>query len=88
MEHHRRTAHTRFGIGSHLVWTTKRRKESLRDDVGRRHRTGRALPAVSILKGHISQDRVHLFVSRPPYVSASHLMPRVKGKSPRQHLRE
>ena len=43
---------------------------------------------VEILKGHVSQDHVHLFVSCPPHVSASYLMQRVKGKSSRILLRE
>ena len=41
-----------------------------------------------ILKGHVSQDQVHLFVSCPPHVSASYLMQRVKGKSSWILLRE
>jgi putative transposase len=42
---------------------------------------------VEILKGHVSQDHVHLFVFCPPHVSASYLMQRVKGKSSRILLR-
>ena len=60
----------------------------LRGDVGLRLRTDRAEPEAEILKGHISQDHVHLFVSCPPHVSASYLMQRVKGKSSRLLLRE
>ncbi len=43
---------------------------------------------VEILKGHVSVDHVHLFVSCPPHVSASYLMQRVKGKSSRRLLQE
>jgi REP-associated tyrosine transposase len=92
MEHYRRTAHTRFDIKFHLVWITKYRKKLLRGDVGLRLRqivrTICAELEVEILKGHISQDHVHLFVSCPPHVSASYLMQRVKGKSSRILLRE
>src|SRR3954451_21164208 len=92
MEHYRRTAPTRFDIKSHLVWITKYRKKILRGDVGARLRrivrTICAEPEVEILKGHVSSDRVHLFVSCPPHVSASCLMRRVKGKSARDLMQE
>ena len=39
---------------------------------------------VEILKGHVSRDHVHLFVSCPPHVSPSDLMQRIKGKSSRK----
>src|SRR5258707_15895220 len=88
MEHYRRTAHTRFDIKFHLVWITKYRKKLLRGDVGLRLRqivrTICAELEVEILKGHVSVDHVHLFVSCPPHVSASYLMQRVKGKSSRR----
>src|SRR5258707_6315575 len=92
MEHYRRTAHTRFDIKFHLVWITKYRKKLLRGDVGLRLRqivrTICAELEVEILKGHVSRDHVHLFVSCPPHVSASYLMQRVKGKSSRRLLQE
>ena len=43
---------------------------------------------VEVLKGHISVDHVHLFVSCPPHVSASDLMQRLKGKSSRKLMQE
>ena len=43
---------------------------------------------VQILKGHVSRDHVHLFVSVPPHVSASKLMQCVKGKTSRKILME
>ncbi len=77
MEHYRRTSHTRFDIKFHLVWITKYRKKLLRGDVGLRLRqivrTICAELEVEILKGHVSVDHVHLFVSCPPHVSASYL---------------
>ena len=92
MEHYRRTAHTRFDIKFHLVWITKYRKKFLRGDVGLRLRTDRANDLYGaggrVLKGHVSADHVHLFVSCPPHVSASYLMQRLKGKSSRQLMQE
>ena len=43
---------------------------------------------VQILKGHISRDHVHLFVSVPPSISASKLMQYIKGKTSRKVLME
>ena len=43
---------------------------------------------VEILKGHVSKDHVHLFVSIPPQVSISNYVKAVKGKSLRKLLSE
>lgn len=43
---------------------------------------------VEILKGHISKDHVHLFVSAPPHISVSQLAQRLKGKSSRKLMQE
>ena len=92
MEHYRRTAHTRFDLKYHFVWITKYRKKLLRADVGVRLRQiVREICSeleVEILKGHVSSDHVHLFVSCPPHVSPSYLMQRVKGKSSRELLQQ
>ena len=69
MEHYRRTAHTRFDLKYHFVWITKYRKKLLRADVAVRLRQlVRDVCSeleVEILKGHVSKDHVHLFVSCP-----------------------
>ena len=43
---------------------------------------------VEILKGHISKDHVHMFVSVPPHLSVSKLVQRMKGKTSRKLLSE
>jgi putative transposase len=92
MEHYRRTSHTRFDLKYHFVWITKYRKKLLQADVGVRLRQiVRDICAeleVEIVKGHVSKDHVHLFVSSPPHVSPSYLMQRIKGKSSRKLLQE
>jgi putative transposase len=40
------------------------------------------------MKGHVSKDHVHIFVSIPPYLSVSDLVKRVKGKTSRKLLSE
>ena len=89
---YRHGAHTVFEIHLHLVWTTKYRKPVMRGDVGLRVRevirqVCRA-EEVDILKGHVSKDHVHLFVSIPPQVTISRLVQRVKGKSSHALLTE
>ena len=43
---------------------------------------------VEIIKGHVSKDHVHLFVSVPPDISVSKLVQRLKGISSRKMLME
>ena len=92
MEHYRRTSHTRFDLKYHFVWITKYRKKLLQADVGVRLRQiVRDICSeleVEIVKGHVSKDHLHLFVSCPPHVSPSYLMQRIKGKSSRKLLQE
>jgi putative transposase len=41
-----------------------------------------------ILKGHVSKDHVHLFVSVPPQVTISRLLQRLKGKTAYKLMQE
>jgi putative transposase len=43
---------------------------------------------VEILRGHISADHVHLFVSVPPHLAISKLVQYLKGKSSYKMLQE
>jgi len=43
---------------------------------------------VEIIKGHISQDHVHLFVSIPPHLAISKLVQYLKGKSSYKMMQE
>ncbi len=43
---------------------------------------------VEIMKGHVSKDHIHLFVSVPPTLSVSKLVQLVKGRSSRKLLQE
>ena len=89
---YRHGAHTVFEIHLHLVWVTKYRKPVLRGEVGVRVRElVRQVcrdQEVEILKGHVSKDHVHLFVSIPPQVTISRFVQRVKGKSSYKLLQE
>ena len=92
MEKYRTSAHTRFDIKYHFVWTTKYRKAvlsgqvaiRLRDLVREVCRTN----DIEILQGHVSPDHVHILVSAPPNMSASKIMQYIKGKSSRKLMME
>ncbi len=43
---------------------------------------------VEIIKGHVSSDHVHLFVSIPPQVTISRFVQQVKGKTSHKLLSE
>jgi putative transposase len=89
MADYRRGAHTVFEIHLHLVWTTKYRRQALVGEVTTRVRDLIrdicAAHEVTIMKGHVAKDHVHLFVSIPPQVTISRLMQWLKGK-PAHHL--
>ena len=73
MEYYRRSSHTVYDIKYHLVWITKYRKPVLRGAIAERVRDliREICKArdVEILKGHVSADHVHIFVSVPPHIS-------------------
>ena len=87
---YRHGAHTVFEIHVHLVWVTKYRRRMLAGDVGVRELIRQVCRSedVEILKGHVSRDHVHLFVSIPPQVTISRLVQRLKGKSSHKMLSE
>jgi len=85
MDAYRHGSHTVFSIHLHLVWITKYRKPVLEGAVafGTRDmiREMCQREGVEIIKGHISKDHVHLFVSIPPQITISRLVQRLKGKT-------
>ena len=92
MQKYRKSSHTVYSLKIHIVWITKYRKPVLRGDIGQRTRDiiREVCKAheVDILKGHISKDHVHIFVSKPPHISESDLVKWVKGRSSRKLLME
>ena len=88
MAEYREGAHTVYDIKYHLVWVTKYRYQILRGEIAERARDViRQIcmaREIAILKGHVSRDHVHLFVSVPPRISVSRMVQYIKGKSSRQ----
>ena len=92
MENYRTSSHSVYDIKYHIVWITKFRKPILTGIVGERVRELiREICRqhdVDIIKGHVSKDHVHIFVSVPPNISVSKLVQRLKGKSSYKLLTE
>jgi putative transposase len=92
MENYRKSSHTVYDIKYHIVWITKYRKPVLRADIAVRLRNLiREICKsndVEIIKGHVSRDHVHIFVSAPPHISVSQLVKLLKGKTSRKLMME
>jgi len=74
----------------HIVWITKYRKKALVGEVAVKVRDliREICKAndIEIIKGHVSKDHVHLFISAPPYLAISQIVQSIKGKSSRKLL--
>jgi putative transposase len=92
MENYRKSSHTIYDIKYHIVWITKYRKPVVRGEIAERLRDliREICKArdVEILKGHVSRDHVHVFLSVPPHLSVSQLVQSLKGKTSRKLLME
>jgi len=92
MEKYRKSSHTVYDLKYHIIWITKYRKPVLGGEVSKRVRElireiCKSMD-VEIVKGHISRDHVHLFVSVPPHISVSKLVQSLKGKTSRKLMLE
>ena len=74
------------------MWITKYRKSVLVGPVAERARELIRdickANEVEIIKGHVSKDHIHMFVSVPPKLSISKLMQYIKGKTSHKMLFE
>ena len=78
-------SHTVFNIEYHFVWVVKYRYKVLTEDVALRVRelvrqTCESFE-IRIIKGVVSKDHVHIFVSAPPTMAPSEIMRRIKGRT-------
>ena len=87
MVDYRRGSHTVYNIEYHFVWVTKYRYKILRAEVAERARELIRHSCLSreirILKGHVSQDHIHLLVWCPRKLSPAAVMQYLKGRSSR-----
>jgi putative transposase len=80
-------SHSVYDIKYHFVWVTKYRHDVLTGEIGERTREiirqccfARDL---TIIKGSVGKDHIHLLVSCPPKLSPSSIIQYLKGRSSR-----
>lgn len=92
MNEYRHGSHTVFMIHLHLVWITNYCKPILQGEVAYRVREPiREIcrqEKVEIIKGNVSKEHIHLFISMPPQVTISRLVQKMKGETSYKLLRE
>ena len=85
MTEYRHGPHTVYDIQYHMVWTTKYRYRIMTGEIGMRAREVLRqicmAREITILKGHVAADHVHMLVSAPPQIAPSKLAQALKGKS-------
>ena len=85
MEHYRKSSHAIYDIKYHIVWITKYRKSVMTGKIANRTRALIRMICscneVQILRGNVSKDHIHLFVSAPPQLSVSKLVQYLKGNT-------
>ena len=88
MSSSRSNAHSRTRLTVHVVWGTKYRYKVLRGDVQKRCRSLLLqicdAEDVSILKGVVAKDHVHMHLEYPPRKAVSDLVKAMKGRTSRR----
>ena len=84
--------HTVTDLKYHFVWATKYRYAVLRGEVAVRARDviRQVCEAreMSIIKGVVSQDHVHLYLGAPAHLAPAQMMQWIKGRSSRKLQQE
>ena len=78
-------SHTQYDIEYHIVWTTKYRYKVLKGNVAERLRElirqGCEARNITIIRGSIGKEHVHLLISSPPNMAPSQIIQYLKGRS-------
>ena len=87
MAEYRRSAHAVTDLKYHVIWVTKYRYKILRGDIAERARELIrqicVAREVTIIRGAISPDHVHMLVAAPPQLAPAKLVQFIKGRSSR-----
>ena len=88
----RKSTHVQYDLQYHLVWTTKYRYKVLNGKIVERTRElirqcCKSMD-ITIIKGAISKDHIHILISCPPSISLSKIVQQIKGKTSRMLLQE
>ena len=88
----RKSSHVQYDREYHIVWTTKYRYKVLTNKVALRARELIRQSCnsmnVTIIKGCVSKEHIHLLISCPPSISVSKIVQQLKGKTSRVLLSE
>ena len=88
----RKSSHVQYDIQYHIVWTTKYRYKVLVNKIALRAREIIRQCCnsmdVTIIKGSVGKEHIHILVSCPPSLSVSKLVQQIKGKTSRVLLNE
>lgn len=88
----RKSSHVQYDIQYHIVWTTKYRYKVLNGKIAERVREiirqSCVAMDVTIIKGSVGKEHIHLLVSCPASISVSRIVQQLKGKSSRILLSE
>ena len=80
-------SHTKHDIKYHFVWITKYRYHVLKGPIAQRARElliqGCQARGITIIKGHVSKDHVHMLLSCPTDLAPSKIAQYLKGRSSR-----
>ena len=84
----RKISHVQYDIEYHIVWTTKYRYKLLNGKIAERARELIRQSCysmdVTIIKGSVGKEYIHLLVSCPSSLSVSKLVQQLKGKTSRK----
>ncbi len=88
----RKGAHTQYDIQYHIVWITKYRRKVLKGKIAERLKVllmqGCSARGITIIKGNIQEDHVHLLISVGPSLSVAQIMQYLKGRSSKKMQEE
>ena len=92
MRSYRKSSHTVHDLRVHLVWSTKYRYNVLTRRVVERTREIIRQVCdsndIEILRGVVSKDHLHVYISYPPKLSVSDMVKWMKGRSSRKLQQE
>ena len=78
-------SHTQYSIEYHIVWTTKYRYKVIEGKIAERLREilrqSCNKRGITIIRGSIGKEHVHMLVSCPPSISVSEMLKYLKGRS-------
>ena len=87
MAEYRDSGHAVYDLKYHMIWCTKYRKKILRGRIAERARDLIrqicAARKVTIIRGAVSPDHIHLLVAAPPVLAPAKLAQSIKGRSSR-----